>query len=314
MFDVVTGGAGFIGSHLVDTLVAQGNEVLVIDSLCAGNRATISRHIDSCKVRFLQKDLLDNGWQEAIQGADRLFHLAADPDVRQSAINPEPALQNNIMATCRVLEAMRLHDVPEIVFTSTSTVYGDAKIIPTPESYTPLEPISVYGASKLACEALISAYCHSFGMKSWIFRFANIIGSRSGHGVINDFIGKLERNPAELEILGDGKQTKSYLEVHECVAAMLFAVGHAKEIVNTFNIGSEDWIDVRSIAEIVKEEMHLPETKFRFTGGERGWVGDVPKMQLSVDKIKQLRWKPQTGSRESVRIAVRAMLAERLSP
>jgi UDP-glucose 4-epimerase len=314
MFDVVTGGAGFIGSHLVDTLVAQGNEVLVIDSLCAGNRATISRHIDSCKVRFLQKDLLDNGWQEAIQGADRLFHLAADPDVRQSAINPEPALQNNIMATCRVLEAMRLHDVPEIVFTSTSTVYGDAKIIPTPESYTPLEPISVYGASKLACEALISAYCHSFGMKSWIFRFANIIGSRSGHGVINDFIGKLERNPAELEILGDGKQTKSYLEVHECVAAMLFAVGHAKEIVNTFNIGSEDWIDVRSIAEIVKEEMHLPETKFRFTGGERGWVGDVPKMQLAVDKIKQLRWKPQTGSRESVRIAVRAMLAERQSP
>ncbi len=314
MFDVVTGGAGFIGSHLVDTLVAQGNEVLVIDSLCAGNRTTISRHIDSCKVRFLQKDLLDNGWQDAIQGADRLFHLAADPDVRQSAINPEPALQNNIMATCRVLEAMRLHDVPEIVFTSTSTVYGDAKIIPTPESYTPLEPISVYGASKLACEALISAYCHSFGMKSWIFRFANIIGSRSGHGVINDFIGKLERNPAELEILGDGKQTKSYLEVHECVAAMLFAVGHAKETVNTFNIGSEDWIDVRSIAEIVKEEMHLPETKFRFTGGERGWVGDVPKMQLAVDKIKQLRWKPQTGSRESVRIAVRAMLAERQSP
>jgi len=314
MFDVVTGGAGFIGSHLVDTLVAQGNEVLVIDSLCAGNRATISRHIDSCKVRFLQKDLLDNGWQEAIQGADRLFHLAADPDVRQSAINPEPALQNNIMATCRVLEAMRLHDVPEIVFTSTSTVYGDAKIIPTPESYTPLEPISVYGASKLACEALISAYCHSFGMKSWIFRFANIIGSRGGHGVINDFIGKLERNPAELEILGDGKQTKSYLEVHECVAAMLFAVGHATETVNTFNIVSEDWIDVRSIAEIVKDEMHLPETQFRFTGGERGWVGDVPKMQLAVDKIKKLRWKPQTGSRESVRIAVRAMLAERLSP
>jgi UDP-glucose 4-epimerase len=314
MFDIVTGGAGFIGSHLVDTLVAQGNEVLVIDSLCAGKRATISRHIDSCKVRFLQKDLLDNGWQEAIQGADRFFHLAADPDVRQSAINPEPALQNNIMATCRVLEAVRRHEVPEIVFTSTSTVYGDAKIIPTPESYTPLEPISVYGASKLACEALISAYCHSFGMKSWIFRFANIIGSRSGHGVINDFIGKLERNPAELEILGDGKQTKSYLEVHECVAAMLFAVGHAKETVNTFNIGSEDWIDVRSIAEIVREEMHLPETKFRFTGGERGWVGDVPKMQLAVDKIKQLRWKPQTGSRESVRIAVRAMLAERLSP
>jgi UDP-glucose 4-epimerase len=311
MFDVVTGGAGFIGSHLIDTLVAQGNEVLVIDSLSSGKKDTIARHIDSCKVRFVQKDLLDDGWQESIQGADRLFHLAADPDVRQSAVNPEPTMQNNIMATYRVLEAMRLRDIPELVFTSTSTVYGDATVIPTPESYTPLEPISVYGASKLACEALISAYCHSFGMKAWIFRFANIIGSRSGHGVIIDFIRKLEENPAELEILGNGKQTKSYLEVHECIAAMLFAVGHSRDTVNTFNIGSEDWIDVKSIAGIVAEEMHLPLTKFRFTGGERGWVGDVPKMQLAIDRIKGLRWKPQIGSRESVRTAVRAMLAER---
>ncbi|MGD0080079.1 MAG: NAD-dependent epimerase/dehydratase family protein [Methanoregula sp.] len=310
MFDVVTGGAGFIGSHLVDTLVAQGNEVLVIDSLCSGRRETIARHIDSCKGRFVQKDLLGDGWQDSIRGADRLFHLAADPDVRQSAVNPDPTMQNNIMATYRVLEAMRQHGVPELVFTSTSTVYGDAAVIPTPESYTPLEPISVYGASKLACEALISAYCHSFGMKAWTFRFANIIGSRSGHGVITDFILKLRKDPAELEILGDGKQTKSYLEVHECVAAMLFAVGKARGTVNTFNIGSEDWIDVKSIAEIVAEEMHLTGTRFRFTGGDRGWVGDVPKMQLSIDRLKALRWKPQTGSRESVRIAVRDMLAE----
>jgi UDP-glucose 4-epimerase len=314
MFDVVTGGAGFIGSHLVDTLVAQGNEVLVIDSLCAGRRETIARHIESYNVRFVQKDLLGDGWQNAIQGADRIFHLAADPDVRQSAVNPDLTMQNNIMATYRVLEAMRQHDVPEIVFTSTSTVYGDAKVIPTPESYTPLEPISVYGASKLSCEALISAYCHSFGMKGWIFRFANIIGSRSGHGVINDFIHKLEKNTAELEILGDGKQIKSYLEVHECIVAMLFAVGHSQNTVNTFNIGSEDWIDVKSIAEIVTEEMHLPQAKFRFTGGERGWIGDVPKMQLAVDRIKALHWKPQVGSRESVRIAIRAMLEERQNP
>jgi UDP-glucose 4-epimerase len=311
MFDVVTGGAGFIGSHLVDTLVAQGNEVLVIDSLCTGRKETIARHLESCKVRFLQKDLLADGWQASIEGADRFFHLAADPDVRRSAVNPDPAMQNNIMATYRVLEAMRLYRIPEMVFTSTSTVYGDAAVIPTPEEYTPLEPVSVYGASKLACESLISAYCHSFGMKAWIFRFANIIGSRSGHGVITDFIKKLEQDTGELEILGDGKQTKSYLEVHECVAAMLFAVGHARGTVNTFNIGSEDWIDVKSIADIVTEEMHLSGTKFRFTGGERGWVGDVPRMQLSVGKIKALRWKPHLGSRESVRIAVRAMLAER---
>jgi UDP-glucose 4-epimerase len=311
MFDVVTGGAGFIGSHLVDTLVAQGNEVLVIDSLVAGRKETIARHIDACSIRFEQKDLLLDGWQDSIKGADRLFHLAADPDVRQSAVNPDPTMQNNIMATYRVLEAIRIHKVPELVFTSTSTVYGDALVIPTPESYTPLEPISVYGASKLACEALISAYSHSFGMMAHIFRFANIIGSRSGHGVLTDFIRKLEKNPAELEILGDGKQSKSYLEVHECIAAMLYATGKARGTVNTFNIGSEDWIDVKSIAEIVCEEMHLAGTKFRFTGGERGWVGDVPKMQLSINRIKGLRWKPQTGSRESVRIAVRDMLRER---
>src|SRR5512136_876882 len=257
MFDVVTGGAGFIGSHLVDTLVAQGNEVLVIDSLCAGHRETIAQHIDDYKVRFVQMDLLKDGWQEHLEGADRLFHLAADPDVRQSAVNPDPTIKNNILVTYRVLEAMRLHNTPELVFTSTSTVYGDATVIPTPENYTPLEPISVYGASKLACEALISAYCHSFGMKTWVFRFANIIGPRSGHGVITDFIRKLEENPAELEILGDGKQTKSYLEVHECIAAVHFAVAHAKNPVNTFNIGSEDWIDVRTIADIVTAEMGL---------------------------------------------------------
>ena len=307
MFDVVTGGAGFIGSHLVDTLVAQGNEVLVIDSLCAGRLETIARHIDDHRVRFVQADLLDSGWQEHLEGADRLFHLAADPDVRQSAISPDPTIQNNIMATYRVLEAMRRYEVPEFVFTSTSTVYGDAKVIPTPEDYAPLLPISVYGASKLACEALISAYCYSFGMKSWIYRFANIVGERSGHGVITDFIRKLKDNPAELDILGDGKQVKSYLDVHECVAAMLFAL-RAREAVNIFNIGSEDWIDVRSIAEIVAEEMHLPEVKFRFTGGERGWVGDVPKMQLSLERIKSRRWKPQLGSRESVRLAARDLV------
>jgi UDP-glucose 4-epimerase len=307
MFDVVTGGAGFIGSHLVDTLVAQGNEVLVIDSLCAGRRECIARHIDNGAARFVRADLLDNGWQEHIDGADRLFHLAADPDVRQSAINPDPTMQNNIMATYRVLEAMRRYKVTELVFTSTSTVYGDATVIPTPEDYAPLLPISVYGASKLACEALISSYCYSFGMKSWIYRFANIVGERSGHGVITDFIRKLRENPAELEILGDGKQAKSYLEVHECVAAMLFAL-RTRGTVNIFNIGSEDWIDVKSIAEIVAEEMHLPDVKFRFTGGERGWVGDVPRMQLSIERIKGKRWKPELGSRESVRLAARDLV------
>ena len=308
MFDVVTGGAGFIGSHLVDSLVARGRDVLVIDSLCAGKQEMIAGHLTSGRVRILQMDLLADGWQDSLKGAGCVYHLAADPDVRQSAMTPDPTFRNNIAATYRVLEAMRVHGVHNLVFTSTSTVYGNATVIPTPENYTPLEPVSVYGGSKLACEALISAYCHSFGMMSWQFRFANIIGARSGHGVITDFVRKLKENHKELEILGDGKQTKSYLEVHECVEAMHFAMAHSKNPVNIFNIGSEDWIDVRSIADILVDEMHLPGVKYRFTGGALGWVGDVPKMQLAVDRIKGLGWKPRLGSRESVRIAVRAAL------
>ena len=306
MFDVVTGGAGFIGSHLVDALVEQGDEVLVIDSLVDGRKEMIAGHLGSGKARLVQCDLLSDGWQDSINGADRVYHLAADPDVRQSAMTPDPTFRNNIVATYRVLEAMRENKVPELVFTSTSTVYGNAAVIPTPENYSPLEPVSVYGASKLACEALISAYCHSFGMRSWQFRFANIIGARSGHGVITDFVRKLRKNPRELEILGDGKQTKSYLEVQECIRAMQFTIMHAKNPVNIFNIGSEDWIDVKTIADVVVEGMQLNGVQYRFTGGALGWVGDVPKMQLSIDRLKTLGWKPQKGSRESVRIAVQA--------
>ncbi|PKL65530.1 MAG: UDP-glucose 4-epimerase [Methanomicrobiales archaeon HGW-Methanomicrobiales-3] len=306
MFDVVTGGAGFIGSHLVDALVTQGDEVLVIDSFCGGRKENIARHLESGRARLVQCDLLDDGWQASLKGADRVYHLAADPDVRQSAMTPDPTFRNNIVATYRVLEAMRAGNVPELVFTSTSTVYGNAAVIPTPENYSPLEPVSVYGASKLACEALISSYCHSFGMRSWQFRFANIIGARSGHGVITDFVRKLRENAGELEILGDGKQTKSYLEISECIAAMQFAISHSREPVNTYNIGSEDWIDVKTIADVVAEEMRLPAVQYRFTGGALGWVGDVPKMQLSIERLKALGWKPQKGSRESVRMAVQA--------
>jgi UDP-glucose 4-epimerase len=310
MFDVVTGGAGFIGSHLVDALVARGDRVTVIDSLSAGSRNNIARHLKHDGVKLVVADLLSDGWQEACTGADRIYHLAADPDVRQSARSPEGPVNNNILATFRVLEAMRRYTIPEIVFTSTSTVYGEAAVIPTPEDYAPLEPVSVYGASKLACEALISAYCHSFSARSWNFRFANIIGPRSGHGVITDFVEKLRRNPHELEILGDGKQIKSYLDVEECVAAMMFAVDHAGAKVNTFNIGSEDWIDVITIAGIVAGEMGCSKVRYRFTGGERGWIGDVPRMQLSLARIRSLGWKPEHGSEESVRMAVQAAIAE----
>lgn len=310
MFCIVTGGAGFIGSHVVDALVAEGNDVHVIDDCSAGTEENLARHAVGGRVAFIRQNLLDDGWQEHFAGADRVYHIAADPDVRQSAVTPDSQVRNNIIATHRVLEAMRAHNVPELVFTSTSTVYGEATVIPTPETYTPLEPISVYGATKLACEALISSYCHSFGMRAWVYRFANIIGERSGHGVISDFIRKLRENPGELEILGDGRQTKSYLEVGECVRAVQFGIDHSHDPANTFNIGSEDWIDVVTIADIIAEEMGLSGVRYRFTGGTRGWVGDVPKMQLSVEKLKALGWRCGTTSEESVRAAVRAMLGK----
>jgi len=310
MFSVVTGGAGFIGSHIVDALVEKGDKVLVIDNLSAGSTANIMPHIENGKVELLRADLLDDGWQDKIDGADRVFHIAADPDVRASAISPGKVYDNNVLATERVLEAMREKGVKELVFTSTSTVYGEAGVIPTPENYSPMIPISIYASSKLACEAMIAGYAHTYGMKSWVFRFANIIGERSGHGVIWDFVHKLMDNPAELEILGDGKQIKSYFSVGACVEAVLFAVENSDEPFNYFNIGSEDWIDVTSIAGIVVEEMGLSGVKFTYTGGDRGWVGDVPKMQLGVDKLKGLGWKPETGSAESIRLAVRATLED----
>ena len=310
MDTVVTGGAGFIGSHLVDALVARGDRVTVIDNLSTGSLANLSPHLASGSITLVRADLLESGWEGHLKGADMVFHLAADPDVRQSAISPERQVQQNVGATARVLEAMRHHGVRNLAFTSTSTVYGEASVIPTPEDYTPLEPISVYGATKLACEAIISAYSYSFGIRSWSFRFANIIGPRSGHGVIPDFVRKLRESPGELEILGDGSQTKSYLEVGECIRAMLFAVEHAREPVNVYNIGSEDWIDVTTIADIVVKAMGLSRVEYRYTGGMRGWVGDVPRMLLSIERLKSLGWRPQMGSRESVVAAARTMAGE----
>lgn len=308
MFAVVTGGAGFIGSHLVDTLVRRGDRVLVIDNLTTGRKDNLLASLETGRVELLEIDLREDGWQKRLMGAGRVYHIAADPDVRESARDPSSPLQNNLVATARVLEAMRLQGVPEIVFTSTSTVYGDAVILPTPEEYSPLEPISVYGATKLAAEALISAYCHSFGMRAWVFRFANIIGERSNHGVIWDFIRKLREDPTRLEILGDGHQTKSYLEVHACVEAMLYAADHADRTYNVLNIGSGDWIDVRTIADLVVQALDLPEVTYRFSGGERGWVGDVPRMLLSIEKMKRLGWQPSVGSRESVLTTIQALL------
>jgi len=309
---LVTGGAGFIGSHLVEALLPE-NEVTVLDNFSSGKREYLALHHNNPNFHLIEADLLLPGAMEkALTGVDMVFHLAANPDVKLGAENTRVHLEQNVLATYNLLEAMRKFGVKNIAFTSTSTIYGEATKVPTPEDYGPLLPISLYGASKLACEALISSYCHTFEMQSWIYRFANIVGERGTHGVLVDFIRKLRENPRELEILGSGKQRKSYLEVKDCVQAMRHCVQNSDEQVNVFNIGSEDCVDVTKIADIVALQMGLNDVQYCYTGGVdgRGWKGDVLVMLLSIDKIKKLGWTPQESSAQAIEVAVKALLKD----
>ncbi len=301
---LVTGGAGFIGSHVVDRLIEKGEEVIVVDNLSSGNIEFVND-----RANFVKMDLIHDSdkLHRLLNNVDFVWHIAANPDVRIGEQSPEKIYDNNILATFLLLEAMRKSQVKNIVFTSTSTVYGEAEVIPTPEDY-PTVPVSIYGASKLACEGLISSYCHTFNMKSWIYRFANVIGRRSNHGVIFDFIKKLKNNPDELEILGDGEQNKSYIYIDDCIDAMFYGLREDKA-VNIFNIGSEDQIRVKRIAEIVSKNMGLNPV-FKFTGGKRGWKGDVPVMLLSIGRLKKLGWRPKYNSEEAVKRAVYDILQD----
>ena len=285
----------------------------VLDNFSSGKRERLGGYMGKSNFRLIEADLLQpDALSDALAGKDMVFHLAANPDVRLGAIDSNVHLRQNIIATHNLLEAMREAKVKKIAFTSTSTVYGEANQIPTPEEYGPLLPISLYGASKLACEALISSYCHTFDMQAWIYRFANIVGERGSHGVLVDFIRKLRENPAELEILGSGRQKKSYLEVKDCVEAMLLCLHTSEEKLNLFNIGSEDAVDVTQIADIVVRQMGLKDVSYRYTGGEegRGWKGDVRVMLLSLDKIKGLGWRPKGGSSQAIHSAVEALLRD----
>ena len=309
---LVTGGAGFIGSHLVEALLAE-NEVTVLDNFSSGKREFIAPHLNNSRFRLLEADLFDTiALEKALDGVDNVFHLAANPDVKLGAENTRVHLEQNVLATYNLLEAMRKCGVKKIAFTSTSTIYGEATTVPTPENFGPLLPISLYGASKLASEALISSYCHTFEMQSWIYRFANIVGERGTHGVLVDFIRKLRENPLELEILGKGNQSKSYLEVEDCVQAMLHCVNGSGEHINVFNIGSEDCVDVTEIANIVARQMGLTDVRYRYTCGVDGlgWKGDVRVMQLSIEKIKKLGWTPKASSAQAILAAVKALLKD----
>jgi UDP-glucose 4-epimerase len=299
---VVTGGAGFVGSHLVDRLLAD-NEVVVVDDLSNGDPGLVPED-----ATFVEGDLADpDVAAEAITGdVDAVFHLAADKDPSRDDV---AQYRENNRLTENVLDRMDEAGVDAIAFTSSSVVYGEAPR-PTPEDFAPMEPISVYGASKLGEEALLSVYAHSHDFTVWSFRFANVVGPRLQWGVINDFIAKLQDDPTTLEILGDGRQEKSYMHVSECIDAIVHVVENADAPVNTYNLGTRTTTSVDRIADIVSAAMGL-DPEYRYTGGDRGWVGDVPRMRLSIEKLSALGYEPGMSSDDAVERATAEMLEER---
>jgi UDP-glucose 4-epimerase len=301
---LVTGGAGFVGSHLADHLAGE-NDVRIVDSFVNGSSEWVPTEAE-----VVEGDLTDPTVVEAAITADLdiVFHFAADKAVDSE--DPNAQFGRNNAMTERVLARMREVGVTSVAFTSSSTVYGNAPR-PTPEDFAPLEPISMYGASKLACESLISVYAHSHDFTAWNFRFANIVGPRLQLGaVIPDFIAKLEEDPSTLEILGDGRQEKSYMHISECTEAMIHAIETADAPVNTYNLGTRTTTSVTRIGEVVAEEMGV-DPDFEFTGGSQGWTGDVPRMRLSIEKLGALGWRPEDSSDDAVRRATRELLDER---
>lgn len=314
---VVTGGAGFIGSALVSRLNESGVDVTVLDNFSSA--AVTENFLKSIpgagKVSLVRGDCTNStDISECLKGVDALFHLSANPEVRLERSNEETCVTQNVLATFRVLEAFKRSSARVFAFTSSSTVYGEPSIIPTPENYGPLIPISVYGASKLASEALISAFARSNNKRAVIFRLANIVGERSQHGVIPDFVRKMHMNPNLLEVLGDGSQTKSYLHVDDCVSAILTGTALSDDPVAIYNVGATDFIQVDKIAAIVARMMGHPQTKIEFTGGVdngRGWIGDVKKMLLNVRAIERLGWKPDLSSEESINLTIKRIIERR---
>ncbi|WP_129115576.1 NAD-dependent epimerase/dehydratase family protein [Halegenticoccus tardaugens] len=299
---LVTGGAGLVGSHLAK-LLGSDNHVRVADDLSKGDRERVPNGVE-----FVRADMTDPAAvAEAItEDLDVVFHFAAYTDTNYA--NPRQLFEENTEMTYNVLERMDEVGVDKLAFTSSSTIYGEAPR-PTPEDYAPLAPISEYGASKLADEGLVSTYAHSYDFTAWVFRFANIVGPHQRGNVIPDFIEKLLDDPERLEILGDGRQEKSYLHVDDCVDAMRHVVEHADADLNVYNLGTRTTTSVTRIADIVSEELGL-DPEYEYTGGERGWTGDVPKMRLSIEKLSALGWEPPTSSDEAVARATRDLADE----
>ncbi len=316
---LVTGGAGFIGSQLVRALIPlkEYDEIIAYDNLSTGKRANIASLLGKTNFNFIQSDLLDSGTLEkAVSTCDAVVHLAASSNVSLGAVNSRIDYEQNLMTTYNLLEAMRKsHHCKKMIFASTSAVYGEVNKQPISEIYSPLEPISLYGATKLACESLVSGYCHMFDMSSVIVRLANIIGPGT-QGVVQDFITKLTSNPNSLEILGNGTQKKSYLYITDCIEALIKLLQRVKEKrFDIFNLGSDDNITVSDIADIIINEFHLSDVERSFIDkyDGRGWIGDVKEFLLDCSKMKQSGWNPRFRSKDAVIVTISEYLTKKAS-
>jgi len=309
---LVTGGAGFIGSHLVDRLVNDGWRVRVIDNLSTGRLENLAQYRGNLGVEVMVGDLKDpETCLRAVKGVDVVFHFAANPEVRVSAIEPKTHFGENIVATFNLLEAMRKRDIKELVFASSSSVYGEPSEIPVDEN-APMRPVSVYGASKASCENLIHAYSRLYRVKSVALRYANVVGPRLRHGVIYDLLAKLRNDKSRLEILGDGTQVRSYIYIDDAVEATIRAYEKTSEGFEVFNVASEDWITVEEVARIILEELGLENVEIAYKPMLHGvgWLGDVKRIALKINKLKSIGFNPTKRSNEAVVGALNALISE----
>jgi UDP-glucose 4-epimerase len=302
---LVTGGAGFVGSHVVDALLSRGAGVTVFDDFSTGFPEFVAPRD---RLRVVEGDLLEQSrLDEAMRGVDFVFHMAANADIKDNLKVPRKCIAQNVVATQNVLEAMRATGTRNIAFASTGSVYGEASVIPTPENAPFPIQTSLYAASKVAAEGLLTSYMLGFDFRTWIFRFVSLLGPRYTHGHVIDFWRKLSRDPSRLEVLGNGRQKKSYLHVKDCVAAMLLAVDRAHDPVNIFNLGHTDWIEVRESVGIIARLMGLS-PRVEYGEAERGWVGDSPRILLDTARIQSLGWMPTKSIEDGVAETLRFVM------
>jgi UDP-glucose 4-epimerase len=309
----IAGGAGFIGSHFVDHFLgATDARVTVFDNFTSGRHWHLREHLGAPRLSVVEGDLQDlAALTAALRGHDIVYHFASNPDIAKAVTQPDIDFWQGTYLTQNLLEAMRRVGAPRLVYASGSGVYGDAGHAPAPEDFAPLRPISTYGASKLAGEALISAYGQMFGLQAWVFRFGNVVGRRQTHGVAYDMIEKLRRDPRSVEVLGDGRQSKPYIHVTDIVAAIAHVVRARSHVgFDCYNVATDDALDVKTIVELVIEAMGLRDVTLRFTGGSRGWAGDVPVVRLDLRRITALGWHPSLSSLDAMRRSIREMLGD----